>query len=435
MNSEASYTAFGAGVPQWEVGGASAARTAPSTAALAQPVGLLSSMPAAEPPATRLRAIEQAQNPLLEAARPLLRALADMPDALDQRGIEQLHQLLKQEVRAFQRLCEQANVRRDHMIGARYCLCTALDQAATQTEWGIREKGMEWIKNGLATEFHEDRHGGDKVYLLIARLMTEPHEHLDLLEVIYRILSLGFMGRYRHEADGARKHDAIRQRLYTEIQTQRGVVPLALSPHAQSDAKSRRMTFYDFPVWITFVVLGLILASLFGWFKYQLLNHSAQVEKQIIDIGRLTPPPAPRLPHLKELLKNEIAAGTVSVDEDARHSSVTFRGDAMFQPGGVNVNASMGPLIAKIANEVLKVPGKITVAGYTDNIPIKSRQFASNDELSEERATQVMQILQTDGVPPARLEAIGKGEADPIGDNATPQGRAQNRRVAITVTP
>ncbi|QGZ64549.1 type VI secretion system protein TssL, long form [Paraburkholderia acidisoli] len=392
-------------------------------------------MPAAEPAASRLRATEQAQNPLLEAARPLLRALADMPDAMDQRGIEQLHLLLKQEVRAFQRLCEQANVRRDHMIGARYCLCTALDQAATQTEWGIREKGMEWIKNGLATEFHEDRHGGDKVYLLIARLMTESHEHLDLLEVIYRILSLGFMGRYRHEADGARKHDAIRQRLYTEIQTQRGAVPLALSPHALSDAKARRMTFYDFPVWITFVVLGIVLAGLFGWFKYQLLDRSAVVEKQIIDIGRLTPPPAPRLPHLKELLKNEIAAGTVSVNEDARHSTVIFRGDAMFQPGGVNVNASMGPLIAKIANEVIKVPGKVTIAGYTDNIPIKSRQFASNNELSEERATQVMQMLQADGVPPARLEAIGKGEADPIGDNATPQGRAQNRRVAITVTP
>ncbi|WP_321963576.1 type VI secretion system protein TssL, long form [Paraburkholderia sp. J7] len=397
--------------------------------------GLLSSIPAGEAPVDRLRAIGQAQNPLLEASRPLLRALADMPAELDQRGIDQLHQLLKLEVRAFQRLCEQANIRRDHMIGARYCLCTALDDAAMQTEWGEREKGLDWIKNGLATEFHEDRHGGDKIYLLVSRLMSEPREHLDLLEVIYRILSLGFMGRYRHDADGPRKHDAIRQRIYTELQTQRGSVPLALSPRAASDAGHRRMSFYDFPVWITFVVLGLILAGLFGWFKYHLLDQSAIVEKQIIDIGRLTPPPAPRLPHLKELLRNEIAAGTVSVDEDARHSSVTFRGDSMFPPGGVTVNASMGPLIAKIANEVLKVPGKVTVTGYTDNIPIRSRQFASNDELSEERATQVMQMLQADGVPVARLEAIGKGEANPLGDNATPQGRAQNRRVEITVTP
>nr|WP_049868937.1 type VI secretion system protein TssL, long form [Paraburkholderia phytofirmans] len=398
------------------------------------PATLLASIPAGEPQAARLQAVEDATNPLLEAARPLLRALADMPDNLDLTAIDQLHLLLKQEVRTFQRLCEQANIRRDHMIGARYCLATALDEAAGKTVWGQRETGVEWLRKGLATEFHEDRQGGDKVYLLIGRLMNEPREHLDLLEVIYRILSLGFMGRYRHEADGARKHDAVRQRLYNEIQTQRGVVPIALSPRVQSDSRGQRLSVYDFPVRITFAVLGLILLGLFGWFKYHLLNHGASVEKQITDIGHLTPP-APRLPHLKELLKNEIAAGTVSVDEDARHSSVTFRGDAMFPPGGVNVNASMGPLIAKIASEIGKVPGKVTVTGHTDNLPIRSRQFASNDALSEERATQVMQMLQASGVAAARLEAIGGGEANPIGDNATAQGRAQNRRVEITVTP
>ncbi|WP_353552690.1 type VI secretion system protein TssL, long form [Paraburkholderia terrae] len=400
-----------------------------------QTAELLASVPAGESPSVRLRTIEGARNPLLEAARPLLRALADVPNDLDSKTIDQLHVLLKQEMRVFQRLCEQARIRRDHMIGARYCLSTALDESAGQTAWGRRETGVEWIRKGLATEFHEDRQGGDKIYLLIGRLMSEPQEHLNLLEVIYRILSLGFMGRYRHEADGGRKHDAVRQRLYNEIQTQRGVVPIALSPCVQSDVRGQRMSFYDFPVWITFAVLGLILLGLFGWFKYHLLDHGAAVEKQIVDVGHMTPPPAPRLPHLKELLKSEIAAGTVSVDEDTRHSSVTFRGDAMFPPGGVNVNASMGPLIGKIANEIGKVPGKVMVTGYTDDSPIKSRQFASNDALSEERATQVMQMLQAAGVAAARLEAIGKGEATPIGDNKTAQGRAQNRRVEITVTP
>jgi len=398
------------------------------------PSTLLAGVPPGEPQATRLRAVEESKNPLLEAARPLLRALADMPNELDLQAIDQLHLLLKQEVRVFQRLCEHTNIRRDHMIGARYCLCTALDDAATQTTWGKRETGVEWMRKGLATEFHEDRQGGDKIYLLVGRLMNEPHEHLGLLEVIYRILSLGFMGRYRHEADGTRKHDAVRQRLYNEIQTQRGIVPIALSPHVQSDARGRRISVYGSPVWITFAVLGLILSGLFGWFKHQLLDHGATVEKQIADIGHLTPPPSPRLPHLKESLKNEIAAGTVSVDEDERHSSVTFRGDSLFTPGGTNLNASIGPLVAKIANQVVKVPGKVTVTGYTDNLPIRNRQFESNDALSVERATRVMQMLQTAGVPAVRLEALGKGEANPVGDNATPQGRARNRRVEITVT-
>jgi len=388
-----------------------------------------------EPFARRLAAIRAARNPLLEASHVLLRAQADMPDQLtSKQAIASLRSLLEQEVHVFQKLCEQANIRRDHMIGARYCLCTALDEATMQTAWGKGgDSGVEWVTNGLATIFHEDRQGGDKVYLLAGRLMTEPQEHRDLLEVIYRILSLGFEGRYRYETSGSRKHEAVRQRLYNEIMSQRGPVPVALSPHWQSDVKGKRVSFYDFPVWITVVVLSLILLGLFGYFKYELLNRSAAVQKQIADIGHMTPPPAPPALHLKELLKNEIAAGTVSVDEDAHHSAVTFRGDAMFPPGGASVKQTMGPLIAKIAGEVAKVPGKVTVLGYTDNVPIRSRQFASNEALSEERATQIMQMLQAASVPAGRLEAVGKGDADPVGDNRTVQGRAQNRRVEITV--
>ncbi|MBE0631840.1 MAG: type VI secretion system protein TssL [Burkholderia vietnamiensis] len=382
----------------------------------------------------RLIAVERASNPLREAARPLLRALADMPDRLASEETFALRNLLEQEVRTFQKLCDQANIRRDHTIGARYCLCTALDEAATQTAWGKGgSSGIEWISNGLATTFHEDRQGGEKVYLLIGRLLAEPCEHLDLLEVIYEILSLGFEGRYRHEANGKRKHDAIRQRLYNEIASQRGIAPTALSPHWQSDVTGKRVSFYDFPVWITATLLSVILLGLFGWFKYELMSRSAVVEKQIVDIGRMTLPPAPPQLHLKQLLKDEIAAGTVSVDDDARHSAVTFRGDAMFPSGGVTIRSAMAPLVAKIAGEIVKVPGKVTVLGYTDNLPIRSRQFPSNEALSEERATQVLQMLQAAGVPVNRLEAIGKGDADPIGDNRTAQGRAQNRRVEIVV--
>ncbi|SAK49545.1 OmpA/MotB family outer membrane protein [Caballeronia pedi] len=398
-----------------------------------QNAGLTDTTLPGEPHSERLRTIQQATNPLLEAARPLLRALADMPNVLDEDASKRLLLVLSQEMRMFETLCEQAKIRRDHMLGARYCLCTALDEAAMKTPWGGTKAGAQWSGNALAVAFHNDREGGVKIYLLIGRLMSEPREHLDLLEVIYRILSFGFMGRYRSEPDGARSHEAVRQRLYHEIRLGRGSPQGALSPHAHSDARGRRLAFHDFPVWITVAVLGFVVLSLCAWFKYQLLGASAAVEKQIIDIGRMTPPAAPRRANLKELLKDEIAAGTVSVTEDAKHSAVTFRGDAMFRPGGAAVNASMNPLIAKIAQEIAKVPGKVTVSGYTDNVPVRSRQYESNGTLSEERATQVMQMLQAAGVPAGRLEAIGKGEADPVGNNATAQGRAQNRRVEISV--
>ncbi|WP_241202218.1 type VI secretion system protein TssL, long form [Caballeronia sp. SBC1] len=393
-------------------------------------------LPAPENPAQRLVAIRVAQNPLLEASRVLLRALADMPDTLEsQSAVEALRVALEQEVRIFQSLCEQANIRRDHMLGARYCLCTALDEAAMQTTWASDGKSSlgKWNTDGLATTFHEDRNGGDKVYYLIGRLMTEPKEHLDLLEVIYRVLSLGFEGRYRHITDGRRQHDAVRQRLYTEIMSQRGPVPVPLSPHWQGDTSGHSRPFYDFPVWISVVVLSVILLGFYGYAKYELMTRSAAIERKIAEIGHMTPPPAPPTLHLTELLKNEIAAGKVSVDEDEHHSAVTFHGDDMFVAGNASINPSMQPLVAKIAAEIIKVPGKVTVIGHTDNTPIRGRAFTSNQALSEERATQVMQLLQNAGVPASRLEAIGKGDTAPIADDKTFQGRAQNRRVEINV--
>ncbi|KVM91544.1 type VI secretion system protein TssL, long form [Burkholderia diffusa] len=383
----------------------------------------------------RLAAVRTHRNPLLEAARPLLRAQADMPEYLDTDAIPALRSLLEQEMRTFQKLCEHANIRRDHMIGARYCLCTALDEVAMQTTWGQnRESGAAWITNSLATVFHEDRQGGDKIYLLIGRLMNDPDEHLDLLEVIHRVLSLGFEGRYRLETDGHRKHEAVRQRLYDEIMLRREPLQVELSPNWRPDTNGRRVSFYNFPVWITVAVLSAILLAMYGYDKYRLATRTAEVRKQIANIGHMRPSSASQALHLKQLLRDEIAAGIVSVDEDAHHSSVTFQGDAIFPPGGASGKATMGPLIAKIAGEIAKVPGQVTVTGYTDSIPIRSRQFASNQALSHERATQVMQMLQAAGIPANRLEAVGKGDADPVGDNKTTDGRSQNRRVEIVVT-
>lgn len=399
-----------------------------------EPVKGRRSLPPGEQPEDRLRRILDAKNPLLEASRVLLRALADMPVSLSPDAVDRLRELLVLEVQTFEKLCTQSNIRRDHTVGASYCLCTALDEAAMKTAWA-RDPVLSagWVRTSLAATFHRDVAGGEKIYLLIGRLMTEPGEHRDLLEVVYRVLSLGFEGRYRNAPDGPRRHGEIRQRLYTEIMSGREPVPQALSQNCQPYGQKPHMSVFEVPVWITVTILSMILLALFGWFRYDLLGRSADIQKQITEIAGMAPPQNAAPLHLRELLSSEIAAGTVSVSEDARRSAVTFRGDAMFQPGGASVKATMGPLIAKIAREIAKVPGKVTVLGYTDNVPIRSRQFASNEALSEERATQVMQMLQAAGVPVKRLEAVGKGEADALGDNRTAQGRARNRRVEIVV--
>ncbi|MBV9202296.1 MAG: OmpA family protein [Alphaproteobacteria bacterium] len=81
---------------------------------------------------------------------------------------------------------------------------------------------------------------------------------------------------------------------------------------------------------------------------------------------------------------------------------------------------------------------KILVSGYTDNKPVGpalGRQgITSNQDLSQNRAENVMAFLTSQGVKPDLFSARGFGEADPVASNDTPQGRAQNRRVELSVS-
>src|SRR5437773_6840260 len=75
----------------------------------------------------------------------------------------------------------------------------------------------------------------------------------------------------------------------------------------------------------------------------------------------------------------------------------------------------------------------IRVVGHTDNVPIKTKVFPSNWELSVARATNVVHYLQEVGIPPDRRIASGRAEYQPVAENDTPDGRKKNRRIEITL--
>ncbi|MGC8015905.1 type IVB secretion system protein IcmH/DotU, partial [Salmonella enterica] len=88
--------------------------------------------------------------------------------------------------------CQQSGLAYEVIVGARYCLCTALDEAAALTPWGSR--GV-WSGSGLLVTFHNETWGGEKFFQLLARLSQNPREHIALLELINFCLLLGFEGR------------------------------------------------------------------------------------------------------------------------------------------------------------------------------------------------------------------------------------------------
>jgi type VI secretion system protein ImpK len=386
----------------------------------------------------RLEKMQKSKNPLLEAAQRLLRALADMPPALDEQQIDLFHRLLQQEVTSFNALCNKANIRHEHVIAASFCLCTAIDEAANSTAWGGAKNGKlgVWANLSLAREFHSDTHGGDKFFLLAGRLSANHVEHIDLIEVMFMILGLGFEGRYHSEPNGRLTLDKIRHRLFEMVESVRGPAPAELSPPwtGNSAGAVAFRTITDIPVWVSVLVLSLGVLALFFYYKYRLDQQVADVTQRIEALGQIRLPAAPvKLLRLKELLSAEIARGTVTVEEDDQRSAVSFKGDDMFVPGQARLNAKILPVLAKVADEINQVPGTVHVAGHSDNQPIRTREFPDNQALSEKRAAAVAEVLQGKGVVASRMRTEGRGDTAPIADNATAAGRARNRRVDIVV--
>jgi len=102
--------------------------------------------------------------------------------------------------------------------------------------------------------------------------------------------------------------------------------------------------------------------------------------------------------------------------------------------GQAELKPQFGPAAADIATALDAEPGPIRIVGHTDNVkPKKSSQFKSNFDLSVARAKAVQALVAKQLKDPSRLSADGKGEDEPIADNATPDGRARNRRVDVMI--
>jgi chemotaxis protein MotB len=143
-------------------------------------------------------------------------------------------------------------------------------------------------------------------------------------------------------------------------------------------------------------------------------------------------------------LKNSIAAALMNYKTDELsvyvkdgNVYVSLEEKLLFKSGSAIVNPQGKEALNSLA-KVLNNTKDITVMieGYTDDVPIKTKQFADNWDLSTARATSVVRILTTDyGFDPNRITASGRGKFHPVKSNETAEGRAANRRTEVILSP
>lgn len=112
---------------------------------------------------------------------------------------------------------------------------------------------------------------------------------------------------------------------------------------------------------------------------------------------------------------------------------ISFSEAGVFAPGDASLGEAAQGLLKNLAEKLKANNSLIRVEGHTDSVPISNAKYSSNWELSTARAANVLQKLVENGIAPERLSAAGYGGFQPVADNSTAEGRAQNRRVDVVI--
>lgn len=139
---------------------------------------------------------------------------------------------------------------------------------------------------------------------------------------------------------------------------------------------------------------------------------------------------------IRDTLKEAISDGRITVEKDrnAYHIVIRVEEKGSFPSGSAELTYEFEGLLLEMAKVLADMPGKLTVEGHTDDIPIRTSRFYSNWDLSAARSAAVANVLLATGdVEPRRLAVKGLADTEPRVDNISAENRAKNRRVEIII--
>jgi type VI secretion system protein ImpK len=333
-----------------------------------------------------------------------------------------------------------------------------IDDIALNTPWGGHS---DWPRQPLVSTMYGDVDAGARFFDRLSDMQRHPNRDREMLELAYLCVALGFRGRYR--VPGRAGEGSL-----MEVRAQAARIlrdPAAdsadLSPNWQGVVALDEPRRFAIPVWtVGLAALALITAIYVGVG----MRLSGKAER-LYDLARLLPPPeraeiyrpvrtsgaatepAAPLPEPATFLlipEFEAAAPSdtrpaMSGREDVSIAVVVLqsRDPEVFRSARADLNEVYAPLVASVASVIMAnidVVGGVTVVGHTDSVPVQaSNPFSTNQGLSEARARTIAELLVLGGVPANLVTSEGRAASEPVGDNATREGRAQNRRVEIKI--
>jgi type VI secretion system protein ImpK len=373
-------------------------------------------------------------NPLVQAASPLLLLAQRLRTTLSLADIGALRRQTLEDLRRFEEQARRLGVTSEVVLAARYALCATLDESVLSTPWGGQS---EWGQQTLLVALHREAWGGEKFFEMLDRISADPERYIDLMELQYLCIALGFAGKYQVQDRGQARLAEVQNGLYQKIRAFRGTLrpELSLQWRGLEDRRNRVIRYV--PWWVVGAT-GLALVTITFVICLAILGRtSTPVNQSLAKIGldAFTAPVAPAPvagPTLAALLAPEASRGTLNVEEQGGRTLVTLVAPDLFASASALVNPKYLDTLKTIAAALDQVSGRVLIVGHTDDQPVRSLRYKDNFELSRERALSVAKLLKVALHDPARLQWIGVGESQPRYLPATTtENRARNRRVEI----
>ncbi|PTE10901.1 type VI secretion system protein TssL, long form [Mesorhizobium helmanticense] len=394
-----------------------------------------------------------AANPILAAAAPLLMLFGQLRLLPVKRQAEPLAEHVADELEKFDRTMEKAGVPEEDARIAKFALCETADDLIGNLPW---PKSDDWAQHSMVSRFFHVEPTGTGFFEALNKVLGTPEAHYDLLELMHACLSLGFEGQYRGLGGEDTDLERVRRDVYETLRYFRARADEEVSPHWQGLAATMTNSSARLPLWVVAAAASALLTAAFFTLRVFITNEGDAVAGQLLALNPSTPvtierasvaplaepvkvaPPVAATPsqidRIRTALAKDIARGGLTVGTQGRFIVVEINNLLLFQSGRAEIKPEFGPIAADIAAALEPEPGPIRIVGHTDNIkPRKSSAFKSNFDLSVARAKAVEAMMAPRFSQPSRITVEGKGEDEPIADNTTPEGRAQNRRVDVMI--
>ncbi|SMF29937.1 type VI secretion system protein ImpK [Alteromonadaceae bacterium Bs31] len=223
-------------------------------------------------------------NPLVNLASTLIAVFAKTRSSMTHSDAAGLHQRLTNEIRTFESRARETGARQEVVLSARYVLCSALDEAVLNTPWGSESA---WAQRTLLSIFHNETSGGEKFFQILDRMRQSPAENMDMLELFYVLLSLGFEGKYRLMSRGRDALEQIRDELFSTIRRYRGEYERELAGSWHGLGKVNKTLANIVPMWVVLVVVVALLFFGYSGVRYWLYENTTPLVEQLETISTI----------------------------------------------------------------------------------------------------------------------------------------------------